>query len=288
MKENSKELAAPPAVKVKQIAHYYDANTRKFLRFGGAGNTGAIHRAIWAPGIIDREDAFLFLNRLVSNAVKPLITTNPQDTHLIDLGCGVGGTATFIARELGIRVTGISVSELQIEIARARAKDSSQFEQVQFIAADFNTLPQLGQIDALCAIESFVHARDPHAFFSQAASMLKEKGRLIVCDDFLGENVPDKAMRSVTKFKDGWQLNSLLTVKEIERVAEHCGFRLIESHPLSQYLRGFPTLARWAISTICKIPLPWAYWQNLSGGTALQLCVKRGWTQYQALVWEKL
>jgi hypothetical protein len=35
------------------------------------------------------------------------------------------------------------------------------------------------------------------------------------------------------------------------------------------------------------VPLPWAYWHNLAGGTALQHCVKNGWTRYLALVFEK-
>jgi SAM-dependent methyltransferase len=288
VKENPKEVAARPDANAAEIAQYYDANTHKFLRFGGAGETGAIHRAIWAPGVSSREDAFLFLNRLIANAIKPLLGRNPQESHLVDLGCGVGGTSTFLARELGIRVTGISISDTQIAIANARIQDSPLQQHVHFVSADFDELPELGQVDALCAIESFVHARDASNFFSQAAATLRANGRLIVCDDFLGESVPKEGWRHVARFRRGWQLNSLITVSEIERLALQHGFRLVESHSLSEYLRGFPTVVRWAISTICAIPLSWAYWQNLSGGTALQLCVKRGWTQYRALVWEKI
>lgn len=288
MKETTKDEAARLGANAEKIAQYYNANTHKFLRFGGAGETGAIHRAIWAPGVNNREDAFLFLNRLIANAITPLIGTVPSDTHLIDLGCGVGGTSTFLANTLGISVTGISISEMQIAIANARIQDAPLQNRVQFLSADFDKLPELDQADALCAIESFVHARDANAFFLQAAALLKQSGRLIVCDDFLGENVSEEGLRCVVRFKKGWQLNSLLTVKEIESIAQQCGFRLVESHPLSKYLRGFPAAARWALSAICRIPLPWAYWQNLAGGTALQLCVKRGWTEYQALVWEKV
>lgn len=288
MKENSRKRSAHPDAEAAQIAQYYDANTRKFLRFGGAGATGAIHRAIWAPGVRDREEAFLYLNRLVADASSPLIGAKPSDTHLIDLGCGVGGTATYLASELGISVTGVSISALQIEIARTRIQGSSLDRRVQFVCADFDKLPELGRADALCAIESFVHARDAEKFFAQAAAALRIDGRLIICDDFLGESVSEAGLRCVARFKKGWHLNSLLTVDEVERLALQHGFRLIESHSLSEYLRGFPTVVRWMINTICTIPLSWPYWQNLSGGTALQLCVKRRWTEYRALVWEKV
>tara|TARA_R110001592_G_scaffold205942_2_gene456581 strand:- start:153 stop:1019 length:867 start_codon:yes stop_codon:yes gene_type:complete len=288
VKVNNREVSAATGAKTEQIAHYYDANTRNFLRFGGAADTGAIHRAIWAPGVNNREDAFLYLNRLIADAIRPLLGAAPQDTHLIDLGCGVGGTAKFIANELGIRVTGISISATQIEIAEQRIQDSDLQERIDFICADFDALPELGQADALCAIESFVHCRDATKFFSQAAAALRPKGRLIVCDDFLGDNVPVQGLRCVAKFKKGWQLNSLLTRGEVERLALEHGLKLVESHSLTNYLRGFPSAIRWAVSTICSIPLPWAYWQNLAGGTALQLCVKQRWTQYQAFVWEKI
>ena len=288
MKEHNRAASATTELKAEQIAHYYNANTHKFLRFGGAADTGAIHRAIWAPGIDNREDAFLFLNRLIADAIRPLLGAAPQDTHLIDLGCGVGGTAKFIANELGIRVTGISISATQIEIAEQRIQDSPLQERINFICADFDALTELGQTDSLCAIESFVHSRDATKFFSQAAAALRPKGRLIVCDDFLGDDVSERGLRCVARFKKGWQLNSLLTRSEVERLAQEHGLQLVESYPLTEYLRGFPSAIRWAVSTICSIPLPWAYWQNLAGGTALQLCVKRRWTQYHAFVWEKI
>lgn len=288
MKENVKENPPQLDANAEQIAQYYDANTHKFLRFGGSGKTAAIHRAIWAPSVRNREDAFLFLNRLVANAIIPIIGTQPLDTHLIDLGCGVGGTATFLASEIGISVTGISISETQVAIASTHTLGTPLSQHVRFLCANFDNLPQLGQADALCAIESFVHARDANHFFANAATALKANGRLIICDDFLGENVTDEGLRCVAKFKKGWQLNNLLTVSEVESLANQHGFKLIESQTLTEYLRGFPALIRWLVGIICTIPLPWAYWQNLSGGTALQLCVKRRWTEYQALVWEKV
>lgn len=258
------------------------------MRFGGAGNTGAIHRAIWAPGVTNSEQAFLFLNQLVANAVKPLIGQENRDTHLIDLGCGIGGTAIFLATELGIRVTGVSISAIQTTIAKDRSNAASLDARLKFITADFDALPKLEKVDAIYAIESFVHSRNARAFFAQAADLLRQNGRLIICDDFLGENISNKGSHYVARFKSGWQLNNLITVKEVESLALEFGFKLVESHSLSEYLKGFPAILRWAVDTICRIPLPWAYWQNLAGGTALQLCVKRGWTRYQALVWEKI
>ncbi len=276
----------------KQIARYYDANTEHFLRFGGAGDTAAIHRAIWAPGVKNRDDAFLYLNRLIATAIISLIDEDVGTLHVLDLGCGVGGTTTWLAQALGARVTGVTISEQQRAIAEQRAARLGVADMTDFITADFNSLPEIEPAQAACAIESFVHASDASQFFAMASRQIATGGKLIICDDFLNpplspQTTSPQAKRWVTRFARGWHLNNLLSVAEVKEHAAKAGFRLVEKHNLSAYLRGFHPLYLWFITTLTLIPLRWPYWQNLSGGTALQICVRRGWTKYQALVWEK-
>jgi len=272
----------------EQIAQYYDANTRNFLRFGGAGDTAAIHRAIWAPGISDSNEAFQYLNRLVAEAISPLLNNNADQKHLLDLGCGVGGSAIFLAKQLNVIVTGITISETQCQLAQVQAEKENLTQQLSFIKADFGNLPPLPPIDAAYAIESFVHSRDPAALFSMIASRLPVGGRLIICDDFVQENPGALARYWVERFKRGWHLNSILSVEHTCALAEAAGFCLVKQHALSPYLRQFPEPLLWLVTHLTRIPLPWAYWDNLAGGTALQRCVQRGWTEYNALVWEKI
>jgi hypothetical protein len=42
-----------------------------------------------------------------------------------------------------------------------------------------------------------------------------------------------------------------------------------------------------AVTWLTRLPVRSAYWQNLSGGSALQVCVAHGWTRYLALIFEK-
>jgi ubiquinone/menaquinone biosynthesis C-methylase UbiE len=271
----------------EQIADYYNANTGKFLRFGGAEQIGAIHRAIWASGVNTQAHALSFLNHLVAKSITPLIRGDAIETQVLDLGCGVGGTAVFLAKELGVSITGITISETQTQIARQRAKSTSVSDKTNFITADFETLSEMANLDAIYAIESLVHARDLKAILERAAKMLRTNGRFILCDDFLSPDVSPMGQVWVERFKRGWQLNSLVTIEELETIAENAGLRLVESHNLTAFLRGFPAPILNVMSQITRIPVPWAYWRNLAGGTALQVCVKRGWTRYQAFVWEK-
>src|SRR5690606_38551820 len=104
---------------------------------GGSGDAAAIHRAIWAAGIGNRNEAFLYLNRLVADALRPLLENAETSMRVLDLGCGVGGTSTWLAQELQVQVTGVTISATQRALAQERAQSLGQDILTTFINADF-------------------------------------------------------------------------------------------------------------------------------------------------------
>ena len=93
---------------------YNDRNPAAFLRLGGSRETSVIHRRIWAPGIATQEDAFLYLNRLVSGAIIPILKVAGDQPRVLDLGCEVGGTSTWIAGELNVKLVDMDPSTARI------------------------------------------------------------------------------------------------------------------------------------------------------------------------------
>lgn len=274
------------------IADYYNNNTRLFLGLGGSGDVAAIHRAIWAAGVTNKAEAFNYLNVCVANALQPCLQlTEGSQARLLDLGCGVGGTSTWLAQALDANVTGITISSEQQKIATQRAKHLGFENQVQFVQGDFAAMPEMDASDAAFAIESFVHASDAGDFFSMAARLVKPGGRLVICDDFLSPqiNAREKADADawIRRFQRGWHLNNLVTVDQAVAAASHQGFDLLESHDLSAHTRSFHPLLLLLVSQVTRLPLPWSYWNNLGGGTALQICLRQSWTQYRVLVWQR-
>jgi cyclopropane fatty-acyl-phospholipid synthase-like methyltransferase len=270
------------------VAEYYDENTQPFLNFFGSGaGVAAIHRRIWGPGVKTERAAFEFLNQWV---LDELLGIKGEGLgRVLDLGCGIGGTATWLAQRLNVRVVGLTISGVQAQLATERAHKLGVAERCKFVHGDFLNVPEAGPFAAAYAIESFIHAEDPGRFFAEAARVLALGGRLVICDDFLTtKTLPPEAERWLELFQTGWHLANLNTVPAAQKHASAAGFRFLTGQPLSQYLKPVPA---WAVNLGAALlnltPKNSKYWQSLRGSTALQKCIREDWTEYHALVWEK-
>jgi SAM-dependent methyltransferase len=158
------------------VRDYYDANTWKFLLAGGEQ---AIHRELWGPGVTSRGEAVHHTHAVVLDQL------GPGDRRVLDLGCGVGTSALYLAQWRPVEVVGVSISPTQVRLAdRFAARGAPLRGRVRFAVADFAALPSdLTGFDLAFAIESFVHADPAAAFFDQAARALRPGGALVVVDD---------------------------------------------------------------------------------------------------------
>lgn len=64
-----------------------------------------------------------------------------KDSYVLDVGCGVGVTASYIARQVGCRVMGVDIMPKMVERSRQRAKREKLEKVVEFREADAQDLP---------------------------------------------------------------------------------------------------------------------------------------------------
>jgi tocopherol O-methyltransferase len=273
------------------VRRYYNKNTFWMLLFGQGRGEGVIHRAVWTGEESSRTEALHTVERMIAETLLEAAGKSPARSRLLDLGCGVGGSALWLAARHPFSITGISLSPTQVRRARKLAKHRGLSNRCRFLAADFTQLPQIPGVTAAYAIESFSHGEDPATFFTQVGNVLPAGGRLILCDDFVAaktRTVSNRREAWLSQLRDGWHLKSLMTCSEALRTAEQHSFQLVKKTDLTPYLRQTPLLIR-RLQHLAGSMLPGSAWgASMMGGSALQICQKNGWTEYLFLVLEKL
>jgi tocopherol O-methyltransferase len=267
-----------------RVADYYNRNTRAFL-LHARQSTGAIHRELWAPGVVSRDAALTYVNQLLADRL-------PRQGALLDLGCGVGGTAVWLgARRFG-PVLGVTNSPLQARIGAERVSSQGLATQVEIRLGSYLKLEELGVQPAgyrgAYAIESFVHSPDVDLFFASVGAALALGGTLIVCDDFVDPTAQGrKARRVLARVRAGWLAASLVTPAAAIASARVAGFELHEQQDLTPMHRFHGRGKRLWMKLVTALPVPHPFWRSLRGGLALQIALERRWLRHLLLVFVK-
>ena len=110
--------------------------------------------------------------RSIANIAK----INPDD-HVLEIGCGWGGFAEFAGRDLGNRLTGITISPAQLEFAKDRMQRHGLEDRVNLRFQDYRDLNE--QFDRIVSIEMFEAVGQSYwpSYFETIFTALKPGGR---------------------------------------------------------------------------------------------------------------
>ena len=277
----------------QHVRHYYEENTRLFLQLG-QGTEGTIHRAIWGPGVKTRQQAMAYADSLIARRIRTQHEDPARDCHVVDLGCGVGASLCRLASSLSVRGTGVTISPAQVRLARARIAAAELSDSVRCVEGNFCNLPaSIEPADLAFAIESFVHSPSLSDFFQQCSGLVREGGKLIVCDDFISDPAFEQQSgprRLFDRFREGWVAPNLVDFATADRMAAQHGFEPVERIDLTPYLE-MSRPRDWAIGALVRsvgwLPLRGSYFSMLRGGHAMQRCLKKGWAKHWFAVWQR-
>lgn len=99
---------------------------------------------------------------------------------VLDIGCGWGGMALYLHRKCGVDVTGITLSEEQLAVARQRAVDAGVADHVRFELIDYRDMQ--GQFDRIVSVGMFEHVGVPYyrEFFRCCHNLLTPQGVMLL------------------------------------------------------------------------------------------------------------
>jgi tocopherol O-methyltransferase len=159
-------------VDVDHVRKHYDRLSFLYRMLWGEH----LHHGYWENGESASQAQVQLMERLAQKAAIPC------GAVVLDIGCGLGGSAFWLAEQYDCRVTGLTISPVQAKMATRKAKAKGIGDQVQFQVADANVWqPRPESVDVVWIMESSEHFRDKKEFFARCASALKPGGILAVC-----------------------------------------------------------------------------------------------------------
>lgn len=186
---------------------------------------GHLHLGYWDDA--HAHVSFGEASRLLTQFMIDRVSLSP-DAVFCDIGCGVGIPAIELARQKGLFVKGINVSEAQVNAARASAAEAGLEERVQFVSANALELPIVAEhFDGAWFFESIFHMGHAEAL-AEAARVLKPGAELLITD------VVDIGALSEEKKRLNKQLanTEYVALDAYPALMEQAGFELLELRDL--------------------------------------------------------
>lgn len=252
-------------VDIDHVRKHYDRLSSLYQLFWGEH----LHHGYWDKHQSAARAQVRLMERLAETAGVP------RGGEVLDIGCGLGGSALWLAEQFDCRVTGLTISPVQARIAAKKAKTRGLSDRVRFQVTDANEWqPEPGSVDTVWIMESSEHFRDKKGFFQRCATALKPGGVLAVAawlrrDGPIREDetelVATIGAAMLIASLDGlsdyrrWMEEAGLSVtaaeditRYIEHTWTHCG-RLVErppmkwlvrltSRPTQSFVRSFPLM----------------------------------------------
>ena len=218
----------------RSVIDHYDKMTRVFYLQWSSEH---LHFGVFKPGERPRHNETpkesdghaRALDRMVETIVAPAGIEGHH--HVVDAGCGVGGTAFHLGRTRGCRVTGVNLCKTQLQIAGSKAANANLGDRIDFEYANCSrSLPFAdGSVDVVVNIESARHYSDRSRFLREVYRILKPGGRIVASDWMAHDAIPSGHYRNyIQPLCEDWMMCRLESQSSYTRLLQEAGLEVIE------------------------------------------------------------
>jgi len=205
------------------VNYYYDKVQWHYDHVWKTQITSSLHYGYRDKNHKGREAEIINMNRFIIEIAKIKV-----DDKVLDIGCGVGGTAMMIAKRYGVSVVGLNINEMQIERARKSIQDANLDDRIKIVNGDFTNIPFPDEsFDVVIGVESTPHANDKKAVLTEVYRVLKKGGRFANSSYLLTKNEYKRhEKRHLDLFINGWFM-TLIHGDKFKGILEEIGFNNI-------------------------------------------------------------
>ena len=206
---------------IGHIQAYFDATWLDYSIVWMSREALAFHFGYWDTNTRSHAESLINMNRVMARCIG----IQPGQ-RILDAGCGVGGSAIWLAQEYDVEVVGISIVHSQLMRARRYAQERGVADRVTFCQQDFTrTAFRDASFDVVWALESLVHAPDMRPFLAEARRLLRPNGRLGISEGMrTSRHLPAADEALLRRWLAGWAVPDLLTSDEWLQFTKQAGF----------------------------------------------------------------
>jgi tocopherol O-methyltransferase len=219
-------LITYPSIEKQAIRQHYNLGTLFYRLMWGEH----LHHGLWNAD----ERPTVAAVQLTEELARLARISGGQ--RVLDVGCGMGGSSIWLARERQCSVTGVTVSAVQRRWATTSAWWRGVSDRTEFLRVDAETLelPEQSR-DIVWSIECTEHLYDKAAFFAKARRWLAPGGRFAICAWLAGhDEQAEQTQRLVHEVCEGFFCPSLGTQADYEQWFTDAGLEIEQSQIWTQ------------------------------------------------------
>jgi tocopherol O-methyltransferase len=199
-----------------RIRDFYDVVSPHFREMWGEH----LHDGFYAEGDETKEEA---QDKLVAYLAGE--AELERGSAGLDIGCGMGATSVWLARELGCRMTGVTLSTVQVQVARELA--GREGVDARFDVQDAETMAFEQPFDFAWMVGVLGHMGDQRAFLEGSGRLLRPGGRFVLADWVASPFLTAKERRRwVDPVLEGMLMPEICSVEDYVTWLEASGYRV--------------------------------------------------------------
>lgn len=263
----------------RSIREFYDASSGLWEQVWGEH----MHHGYYEPGAerVSRRQAQIdLIDRLLAWSFREQ-SELPSISTVLDVGCGIGGSSLYLAERLHARATGITLSPVQAERARERARELQLSDRADFQVADALAMPFAdNSFDFVWTLESGEHMADKQQFLAECQRVLKPGGRIALATWCHRDGeLTGAERRHLDKIYDVYCLPYVVSLSEYEAIARSQQWQDIRTADWSEQVAPFWDVVIDSAKDISVLPrLLMAGWGTIRAALSLRL-MSRGYAR---------